>query len=77
LESTWEVGACSVTVDVVMRQVKSLLKNIGVGDENNPVPELVQCVVLVQWAVAEASNAVETEEMVVRRLEGELAVARL
>jgi hypothetical protein len=61
---------------MLMQQVESLLKKIGAGDKNDPMPKLVQCVVLTQWAAAEASNAVETEEAVVRRLEGDLAVAR-
>jgi hypothetical protein len=42
----WEAGAHSVTVDVLMQQVESLLKKTGVGDENDPMPKLVQCVVL-------------------------------
>jgi hypothetical protein len=40
------------------------------------MPELVQCMVLMWWAMAESSNAVEMEEAEVRRLEGDLTVVR-
>jgi hypothetical protein len=42
---TWEVGACSVTTDVLMQWVESLLKKIGVGDETDPMPQ--QAVLLI------------------------------
>jgi hypothetical protein len=60
-----------------MEQSKELLKCMEVMWGNNPMPELLQCVMLVCWEAAEASSMVEVVVGRVEKLEVVLAVVKM
>jgi hypothetical protein len=59
----------AVSADGILDHIKALLDCTEGTWKKDPVPDLVQCVMLACWAAAEASSAVEEEEGRLRKLE--------
>jgi hypothetical protein len=67
----------SMMVEDLMVHVEALLKCMEEMWGNNPSPELVQCTVLVRWAVSGVSAMVEEEEGNLSKLEVAVVVGKM
>jgi hypothetical protein len=59
----------AISADGILDCIKVLLDHTEGMWKKDPAPDLVQCVMLVCWATAEASSAVEEEEGRLGKLE--------